>query len=302
MSQIKIYLFALISMTFWALSFVWYKDAFLSYGPITIIFFRLILSVTLLLMITKIFKKNLRLERNDYKYMALLSFFEPFCYFLGEGFGMQYVSPTTGAIIISTIPLITPFVLMLMNLKETIHFKNFIGMVISFAGIILVVTSDNASFSASLKGISLLFVAVISAIFFSIILKKVGNRYNSMVIVFWQNIFSLFYFLPLFLTLELESFLSSSHEPAAYFAIIKLGTFPSTISFILFIPVVTYLGASKANAFANLIPVITAIFSYFYLGEQFLPLKALGVATVIGGLFFSQMRFIKTKTLGGEHE
>jgi len=295
LSQIKIYSFALISMTFWALSFVWYKDAFISYGPVTIIFFRLILSVSLLLIVTRIIRKDLRLEKKDYRYMALLSFFEPFCYFLGEGFGMQHVSPTTGAIIISTIPLITPFVLMLMNLKETIHFKNFLGMMISFAGIILVVTSDNASFAASLKGVSLLFVAVISAIFFSIILKKVGNRYNSMVIVFWQNIFSVLYFMPLFLALELESFMASSHEPAAYLAIIKLGTFPSTISFILFIPVVTYLGATKANAFANIIPVITAIFSYFYLGEQFSLLKILGVAAVITGLFFSQMRFIKTK-------
>ncbi len=296
MSQIKIYSFALISMTFWALSFVWYKDAFISYGPVTIIFFRLILSVSLLLITAKIIRKDLRIEKKDYRYMALLSFFEPFCYFLGEGFGMQHVSPTTGAIIISTIPLITPFVLMLMNLKETIHFKNFLGMMISFAGIILVVTSDNASFSASLKGVSLLFVAVISAIFFSIILKKVGNRYNSMVIVFWQNIFSVLYFMPLFLALELGSFMASSHEPAAYLAIIKLGTFPSTISFILFIPVVTYLGATKANAFANIIPVITAIFSYFYLGEQFSLLKILGVAAVITGLFFSQMRFLKTKT------
>lgn len=296
MSQIKIYSFALISMTFWALSFVWYKDAFISYGPVTIIFFRLILSVFLLLIVTKIIRKDLRIEKKDYRYMALLSFFEPFCYFLGEGFGMQHVSPTTGAIIISTIPLITPFVLMLMNLKETIHFKNFLGMMISFAGIILVVTSDNASFSASLKGVSLLFVAVISAIFFSIILKKVGNRYNSMVIVFWQNIFSVLYFMPLFIALELESFMASSHDSAAYFAIIKLGTFPSTISFILFIPVVTYLGATKANAFANIIPVITAIFSYFYLGEQFSILKIIGVAAVITGLFFSQMRFLKTKT------
>ncbi|HQI05357.1 MAG TPA: DMT family transporter, partial [bacterium] len=108
MSQIKIYSFALISMTFWALSFVWYKDAFISYGPVTIIFFRLILSVSLLLIVTRIIRKDLRLEKKDYRYMALLSFFEPFCYFLGEGFGMQHVSPTTGAIIISTIPLITP--------------------------------------------------------------------------------------------------------------------------------------------------------------------------------------------------
>lgn len=282
-------------MIFWALSFIWYKDAFLSYGPTTIIFFRLALSVTLLFFAAKIFSKKLALDKKDYKYLALLSFFEPFCYFLGEGFGMQHVSATTGAIIISTIPLFTPFVLMIMKLKEKIYFKNLVGMLISFAGIILVVTSDGSSFSASAKGVSLLFVAVVSAIFFSIILKKVGGRYSSMVIVFWQNAMASIYFLPLFLIFELNSFLGATHEPVAYLAVIKLGVFPSTISFILFIPVVTALGATKANSFTNLIPVITAVFSFFFLGEQFGLVKFSGIALVIAGLFFSQMRFRKTK-------
>jgi drug/metabolite transporter (DMT)-like permease len=65
---------------------------------------------------------------------------------------------------------------------------------------------------------------------------------------------------------------------------------------------VTYLGATKANTFANLIPVITAAFSFFYLGEQFGIVKIIGVITVISGLFFSQLNFIKNKTQGAYHE
>lgn len=302
MSSVKIYLFAFVSMTFWALSFVWYKDAFLSYGPVTIIFFRLLISVSLLTVISIVIRKKLMLESGDIKLLVLLAFFEPFCYFLGEGYGMQYVSPTTGAIIISTIPLFTPFFLAAIGKKERISIVNFAGMIISFAGIVMVVTGENSGISVSIKGVVLLFVAVISAIFFSIVLKSVASKYDSVVIVFWQNLLAAVMFAPLFLMLEMNSFLHSEHKIEAVEAVLKLGIFPSTISFLLFIPVVSFLGATKANTFANLIPVITAIFSFFYLGEQFGFIKGTGVAIVISGLFISQIKFIKTKTQEVKYE
>jgi len=299
LSSLKIYLYAFISMSFWALSFVWYKDAFLSYGPVTIIFFRLIISVSLLAVISFIIRKRLKLESGDVKLFILLAFFEPFCYFLGEGYGMQYVTPTTGAIIISTIPLLTPFFLAMAGKKEKISVINFAGMIVSFAGIIMVVTGDKSGNSVSIKGVMLLFVAVISAIFFSIVLKNVARKYDSVVIVFWQNLIAATMFMPLFFMLEFNSFINSEHRIEAVQAVLKLGIFPSTVSFLLFIPVVSFLGATKANTFANLIPVITALFSFFFYGEQFGIVKSLGVIVVISGLFVSQMKFINRNIRGG---
>lgn len=290
MSPVRIYLYAVVSMSFWAFSFVWYKDAFLSYGPVTIIFFRLILSVTLLTVVSLLIRKKFKLQKGDIKLLAALAFFEPFCYFLGEGYGMQYVSPTTGAIIISTIPLLTPFFLAVMGKKENISLLNFAGMAISFTGIILVVAGDGEGLVVSFKGIVLLFIAVISAIFFSIVLKDVGKKYDSMVIVFWQNLLASFMFAPLFIFLEMQNFLSSDHNARAVEAVFKLGIFPSTVSFLLFIPVVSFLGAVKANMFANMIPVVTALFSFMFYGEKFAAAKIIGVVIAVSGLFVSQLK------------
>jgi len=179
----------------------------------------------------------------------------------------------------------------MLKMNEKLNFANISGMFLSFLGIIIVLTSDSASFESSIAGIVLLFIAVISAIFFSIFLKKIGNKYNSLTIVFWQNVTASVFFLPLFLSLELNHFLNTEHIPTAYMAVIKLGVFPSTISFALFIPVVAKLGAAKANAFANLIPLITAAFSFLYLGEQFNNFKIAGMIIVIAGLFISQIKF-----------
>ena len=282
MSSARIYTYAFISMSFWALSFVWYKDAFISYQPTTVILLRMIISVLILFSILILTGRKILPEKSDFKWLFLISFFEPFCYFMGEGYGMQHVTPTTGAIIISTIPLLTPMFLFVLGVKEKLSFANFAGIVLSFTGIVFVVLSDGGSVSASGKGVSLLFIAVISAIFFSVVLKKVGHKYNSIVIVFWQNFMAIFMFLPVFLIFELNSFLNSTHEFAAYSAILKLG---------LFIPVVTHIGAAKANTFPNLIPVITAIFSFFFFGEEFGAIKVIGVLAVIAGLFISQIKF-----------
>ncbi len=291
MSTPKIYLYAFVSMSFWALSFVWYKDAFISYQPTTVVLLRMIISVTILFLILIITGRKILPDKSDFKWLFLISFFEPFCYFMGEGYGMQHVSPTTGAIIISTIPLLTPLFLFILGVKEKVSIANFIGIVLSFVGIIFVVLSDGGSFAASARGVLLLFIAVVSAILFSIVLKKVGSKYNSIMIVFWQNFMAVFMFLPVFLIFELNSFLNSSHEAVAYTAILKLGVFPSTISFVLFIPVVAHIGAAKANTFTNLIPVITAIFSFFFFGEEFGTIKVIGVLAVITGLFVSQVKF-----------
>ena len=50
------------------------------------------------------------------------------------------------------------------------------------------------------------------------------------------------------------------------------------------------LGIARTNVFVNLIPVLTAIFSFFLLQERFSFLRILGVVIVVTGLMFSQLR------------
>ena len=45
---------------------------------------------------------------------------------------------------------------------------------------------------------------------------------------------------------------------------------------------------SKSNIFSNLIPVFTATFSFFLLGEPFTLKKMFGMILVIGGVYLSE--------------
>ncbi len=156
MKQLGIYSAAILSMLFWSSAFVWSKIALQYYSPITIVLLRLIIASVLMELIARVFIKERKIKKEHRYHFVLLSFFEPFCYFIGEYFGMQYVSATIGALVISTIPVFTPFVAYFL-LKEKITRYGIIGLILSFGGVVLIVLQDS-NWQTSLIGIALLFL------------------------------------------------------------------------------------------------------------------------------------------------
>ena len=118
----------------------------------------------------------------------MLAFFEPFLYFMGESYGLMYVSSTVAAVIVATIPLITPFATWYF-FREKLSFAQYAGLIVSFAGVCLVVFTPSFQFAASPLGIALEFLAVLSTIGFTVLLKKLTVRYNTFTILTYQNLF-----------------------------------------------------------------------------------------------------------------
>jgi drug/metabolite transporter (DMT)-like permease len=296
-SKFKIYSYALLSMSFWGLSFIWYKIVYKYYQPMTTVFLRLLISSILLISIGALFKKHQKIERADYKWIFLVAFFEPFLYFMGESYGMKYVSATLASIIISTIPILTPFFARAI-LKERITGANIAGLVISFFGMLLLILKPNLSLAASPLGVSLMFFAVLGGIGFTLSVKHLSHRYSSITLVTWQNIIGAILFLPLFATFEFNHFIIVPLNFELVKSVLQLAIFPSTLAFLMLIPVIRALGVSRAAVLTNLIPVFTAIFAYFILDETFNGRKLLGMGVVLAGLFIAQMR--RKKEIGSK--
>ena len=275
-------------MVFWGITFVAFKFANLSFEPIAIVFIRLVISVPFLFGFALISKRMMKVKREDYKWFLLLAVFEPFIYFLGEAFGLSLVSSTLGAIIISTIPLFVP-IAAFMVFKERLSLTNIIGLVVSFAGVILVVMASDGQFSGNLKGILLMFLAVLAAVGYTILAKKLVHDYNGIIITAWQSTLGAILFLPLFLIFEIRRLDFSAMQPESFWAVMYLGIFGSGVCFILFTTGIRELGAAKANVFANLVPVVTAVLSFFLLKEAMPVIKILGIVVVLAGLLLSQL-------------
>ncbi len=284
-----VYAAVLLAMLFWGMSFTWYKNSFAFFRPVTVILFRLVISGFILLVFGILAGRLQKIRRRDIPGVLILSLFNPFAYFLCESHGMTFVSPALGSIIISTIPLVVP-IAGYFFLGERISFLNKLGLTVSFAGVVIFITASEGGFGATLPGVFLMFGAVISAVGFAILIKKLSADYSPLTLTTWHNTIGIFLFLPVFLFVDYEYVRGMAIPVRAFLPLLYLAIFGSSLAFIFFSFGIKKLGTTRANIFTNLIPIVAALYSYFFLGEKMPAAKIMAIFVVLAGLFMSQMK------------
>jgi drug/metabolite transporter (DMT)-like permease len=275
-------------MIFWAFSFIWFKEANKNFNPITIVFIRLVFSVILMTIFLVATKNYMKIKKPDRKLFLMLALFEPFFYFLGESFGLTYVSATVCSVMISTIPVVATIGAWLI-FREKLKTINYAGIIFSFIGVLVFILNRDGSISFNINGLGLLTLAVFSAVGYNLTLSRLVGTYSPVYIVNVQNIIGALLFLPLFLIFDFKQFASTPLTFSMFKPILELAVFASCGAFILFAYSVKKMGITKANVFSNCIPVFTAVFSFFLLGERLSVQNIIGMTIVIAGLFMSQM-------------
>ena len=286
--RIRIYGGIFLAMIFWAFSFIWFKVANETFLPITIVFFRLIAAILILTTYLAIKKKFVKIRKEDRKLFIMLAVFEPFLYFLGESFGLTYVSATVGSVLISTIPVVATIGAWIF-LKERLKLINYAGIVLSFTGILIFVIDRSGTLSYNVKGLALMMLAVFSASGYNLTLSRLVGKYEPVFIVNIQNTLGAILFLPVFLIFEAGHLAETTLTLKAFIPIIELAVFASCGAFILFAYSVRNLGITRANVFTNFIPIFTAFFSFLILGDRLTLQNIAGMMVVIAGLIMSQM-------------
>ena len=294
MTRTTVHIAVFFSMLFWGISYVWSKIVFEYYTPLTTILIRLLISIVVLFLFMLISGKFQSIKRKHIWLFAVSALFNPFLYFIGESHGLHRVSASVSAFIIATIPVFTPF-LAYWFLREKLSKMNLVGLIVSFFGVLLIIIKLDFSLVASPLGLGLLFLAVFSAIIYTILLKRLVNHYNPISIIAWQELIGAFYFLPFFLMLDADTFLSIRPSTNAILSLIMLGVFASALAYVLYTYAVKNLGVIQTNIYINLIPVFAAITAFFVLDEKFTTVKILGMILVIFGVVLSQMKSLKEK-------
>lgn len=278
----------ILSMIFWSFSFIWFKIANETFRPITIVFFRLFLSIILLSAFLFLTKNFVRIRKKDRKLFLMLALFEPFFYFLGESFGLTYVSATAGSVLISTIPVFATIGAWIF-FRERLKLINYAGIILSFLGVLIFIINKDGSMSYNIKGLGLMTLAVFSAVGYNLTLSRLVGSYSPVYIVNVQNVIGAVLFLPVFLITDLRYFIITPFTFKDIVPVIELAVFASCGAFILFAWSVKNMGITRANVFSNSIPVFTAVFSFMILGDRLTFQNIAGMMIVIAGLFMSQM-------------
>ena len=284
-----VHLAGVIAMIFWGMSFVWSTQVYQNLNPTATIFLRLVVATIFFTAILFTFRLNEKVKKEHLGLFALAAMFEPFLYFIFEGYGLKNTSPVIGSGIIAMIPLVTPVAAHIF-LKERLTPMNIAGFIVSFVGVIIMLLNKNLEFTASPKGILFLCGAVLVAVGYSIALIKLTKLYKPLTITWVQNIIGMIYFIPMVIIMERFEPSNYANVGGYIVPLICLGVFCSAVAYSLWAFAFSKLGASKANVYSNLIPVFTAIFSYLLTIEEMTVFKIIGILVVVFGLVLSQMK------------
>ncbi|WP_041672334.1 DMT family transporter [Rhizobium leguminosarum] len=277
-----------LAMFLWSINFIWSKDVFTAYSPLSIIFFRLVVASVFVLGLKRAFNIREKIKREHLPRFALLSFFSPFLYFIGEGYGIFLTESTLSALIVATVPVVFPAITFIL-LREKISLTGIAGLVLAFAGLAFtIVDPANLHLVYSLQGLLFLALSVGSAIAYIILAKQLLEEYRGITVVGAQNAFAAVYYLPFVLVFDGSHILHHAPTLTTVLAILFLGVFCSALAYILYAFAIARLPLWQANAFENLIPIFTATLSFFWLHETLSAKDIAGFLIVIAGIAVSQ--------------
>lgn len=295
-SNTTAYLAAISAIIFWGFSFVWANTLLINNIPVfTFLFIRLAIAGILLFIFSKCIKKLQRVELKDMLWMGLMAFCEPFVYFLGETFGMKATgSAIIASVIIATIPV---FCLVIEKLIWKVPFNAYkvTGILLTLPGIGLVVLQNGAITVEHAYGIALLFMAVIASIGYSMSVKKLSAKYNTLTITTYQFVIGSVYFLPFFLFYGINGITPKFFTFEILFPLLALAVLCSCISFAFWVYVISRLGITRTNIFSALIPAVSAIGAFLLGQENLSAIKIAGIAIVIVGVILAQKESGKNK-------
>lgn len=280
----------MFAIILWGMSYIW-TDKLIGMGiPIFyFVFVRILMAGIILFLFNTAYARIKRIQRQDLGKFILLSFFEPFIYFICETVGLKLTgSPTLSAMVIATIPIFS-IGAGIIFFREKINGINIVGILLSLVGIVLVAMAKGDVGEHFIWGIVLLLIAVISEVGHASLTKSLAGNYPSQVIVMYQFLIGSIFLFPMFLWKGIQGFNMEVYFSAdVLYPITCLAVLCSSLAFSLWVSTIKNLGVAKSSIFSALIPVAAAIIAWVIGHEVMNERQWAGIAISTVGVILSQ--------------
>jgi len=261
---------------FWGSSFVVVKIA-LREGltPISIATFRFLIAGGLFLMtilIEKRIKRNYRVlvEKKDFPTLLFLALTGVTFFFTAQYTGIQMAGASIAAILVC---LLSPVLITLLStiiFKEHLMKKQFFGIGIAALGTVIVVTGGTISLPSYreflLGSLILLFTPVLWAAY-SLVGKKIMDRYDPLLVVAYVNVLGGLCLIPFSLAENsfYQIFAIGLHS---WLAILFLAVTCSLLGYYIWFYVMKHVRAAITSSFLFAEPLVTVLFAFMFVGEE----------------------------------
>lgn len=198
--------------------------------------------------------------------------------------GLTLAPASDGAIIVPGLAPVFTVILAGFILRERLGARGYIGLAVAAVGLYLVVNPTGATDERRLLGDVMFLAGAVCWGVYSILARIASHRFNPVSTTLYGTALGTVILVPLAL---LEGGVDRlTHAPAdALAGIAYLALFGTVAAFVLLNMGVARIGASRASAFALLVPIIGVLSSVWLLGEKLGPLTVVGGAIVLIGLW-----------------
>ncbi len=273
----------LLAVIFWGASFIATKIALNELSPLMIIFCRLILGIILLSAFAIITKRNFSINLKNHGWILILALIASFHLWI-QVTGLQYTTASNTGWIIG----VTPVFMVLLGLiffKEKLFPLQIAGIIISFAGLLLLISRGKIENVGLLshKGDFMVLASSFTWSVYSIMNKKITINYSPMMTILFLFIMMAIIISPFTLTGDnIHTVVNLSVK--GWGAVLFLGIFCSGIAYVLWAQSLKTMSASSVGAFLYLEPFVTVFVAWLLLSEIITALMILSGLIIMFGV------------------
>lgn len=294
------YLLLVLATFFWGTNFAFSRMLVNEVPPFQLSLMRwIIASLVFLPFVYKELKENVHLIRKHWVALLFLSLtgiagFNTILYI-----AIQYTTSINASLVNSTSPLLI-VLLSVVFLKEKLLKLQYVGVVVSFFGVLTVITEGSLSTLLTLSinvGDVIVFISVICWSIYSVLMKKFGVHLPKKFTFIVTMYIGILVLIPFTLYERINEAVSlATLSTSSILGVMYLGIFPSIVSFVCWNEGVMQVGPGKASNYLHLIVLFTTILSLLFGGEVVkLPQFIGGVFILTGVVLASNPQYFQKK-------
>lgn len=285
------YVIAMVVIFIWSTTYVSTKVLLKSLTPVEIMFYRYLIAYSILFIAYPKRHKIAGLKEEIFFLSA--GIFGGTLYFLTENYALKYSLASNVGLLISTAPILTAVTAHFFTKSEKFNKNLGLGFLVAILGVFLIVFNGRFILRLNPLGDCLAIASALSWSVYSILVKKIGNRYHSVYVTRKIFFYSIVTMLPTLFIADFRWQISVLYSFKVIANLLYLGIFASSLCFLLWSKVIWNLGAVKANNFIYLVPLITMISSVIVLSEKITLFAVFGGLLILAGVYISENGLIK---------
>lgn len=278
---------ALVAALFWGASFVATKAALRELHPLTLIVLRFAMGIAVMGFAVWRLRLAARISARDLAGLAVLGAIGIAVHQGLQVTGLEFTSATSMAWLVALTPVFTA-ILAWMFLAEPFGAGKVVGLVIAFAGAVLVVTKGVLSPETlrlpSTTGDLLALASALNWAIFSVASKPFLKRLPPTLMIGYVMLIGWVLVLPFFALGQGWSEIAQL-SLAGWAAVGFLGLFCSGLAYIFWYDALAQIDASQVAAFIYIEPLVTVIVAAVILSEAFTPVAFVGGLTILIGVY-----------------